>query len=319
MPMQPLRGQIMLTYRCSAACRHCLVMAAPQQDPTLVTVADAVEYGRDFQALGRQVLLAGGEALLYFEHVLAICRALREAGVPVGFVESNGSWCTTDERVRARLEQLKEAGVEGMYFSIDAFHQEFVPAERVHRGIRLAREVFGLENVYAPFPSLAEVRALEGVAADPERLHHAVCSYGVHYLGRSADDLAPLASFVPLEALAQENCRADLEIDTLAELQVDPFGYVRPDWCPGVNLGNTRHARLADLARTERVRQDPLLSDLAEGGPAALLPLARRFGITPEPAYASKCHLCFALRRQLVAHLPDAFGPEHVYQICARQ
>ena len=315
MPMQPLRGQIMLTYRCSAACRHCLVMAAPQQDPTLVTVADAVEYGRDFQALGRQVLLAGGEALLYFEHVLAICRALREAGVPVGFVESNGSWCTTDERVRARLEQLKEAGVEGMYFSIDAFHQEFVPAERVHRGIRLARSVFGLRtSTRRPQPGR---RCAPGGwrptwMVAPRRAARCTISGGPPMTWRRWPRRAP-GGVGTGELLRRP------EIDTLAELQVDPFGYVRPDWCPGVNLGNTRHARLADLARTERVRQDPLLSDLAEGGPAALLPLARRFGITPEPAYASKCHLCFALRRQLVAHLPDAFGPEHVYQICARQ
>lgn len=316
MPMDPQRGQILVTYRCSAACRHCLVMAGPRQDPARVSVEDAVAYGRDFQALGRGVLLAGGEALLAFHHVLRMCQALLDAGVPVGFIESNGSWCTSEALVWQRLSLLRDAGVQGMYFSMDAFHQEFVPAERVHRGVRIAREIFGADNVYAPFPSLEQARELERVAADPERLSAASRAYGVHYIGRAADALAPLADPVPLEALVQENCRADLDIDSLAEVQVDPFGFVRPDWCPGVNLGNTRHARVLDLVRTERVRQDPLLRDLMEGGPAALIPLARRHGITPEPCYASKCHLCFALRRQLVEHLPDAFGPEHVYRTC---
>ena len=36
------------------------------------------------------------------------------AGVPVAFVESNGSWCTGDDLVRERLTRLREAGVEGM-------------------------------------------------------------------------------------------------------------------------------------------------------------------------------------------------------------
>lgn len=40
-------GQIMLTYWCSAACRHCLVMAAPEQDRAVTSVEDAVRYGID--------------------------------------------------------------------------------------------------------------------------------------------------------------------------------------------------------------------------------------------------------------------------------
>ena len=147
-------GQIMMTYRCSAACRHCLVMSSPQQSRRLVSVADAVEYGRDFRALGR---------------------------------------------------------------------------------------------------------------------------------------------------------------DVMQEIQVDPYGFVRPDWCPGVNLGNTRQARVARLCRTQHVLETPLLRDLVEGGPAALLPLARRHGIEPRPAYASKCHMCFDLRRRLVEHMPAEFGPPNLY------
>ena len=33
--------------------------------------------------------------------------------------------------VRDRLTELRAAGVQGMYFRIDLYHQEFVPAERV--------------------------------------------------------------------------------------------------------------------------------------------------------------------------------------------
>ena len=309
-------GQIMMTYRCSAACRHCLVMASPGQDGAVVSIDDAVQYGRDFTDLGRQVIIAGGEALLYFDHVLAMCRALKRAGVPVAFVESNGSWCTSDRRVEERLAMLRDAGVQGMYFSMDPYHQEFVPAERVCRGIRIALQWFGEEHVHAPRRDLTAAQELENVARDPDALRQHVRARPAHFIGRAADDLSALVDAVPTEDLAQQDCRADLDVDQLKEIQVDPFGFVRPDWCPGVNLGNTRRQRLADLARTRHVLSTPLLRDMAERGPAALLPTAQRFGFAPRSAYASKCHLCFEARRCLVRHMPDAFGPRQCYEVC---
>jgi hypothetical protein len=316
MPNEPKNGQIMMTYRCSAACRHCLVMAAPTQGAALLSVGHAVEYARDFHTLGRCVIIAGGEALLFFDHVVAMCRGIREAGIPIGFIESNGSWCTTDELVRERLSLLQSVGVEGMYFSIDGYHQEFVPAERVCRGVRIARELFGDENVYAPRRTLEEVRELETVTCDAERLRQYARSHRVAYFGRAADALAPMVDQVPVEDLQEEDCQDELDVDSLAEIQVDPFGFVRPDMCPGVNLGNTRQERLADLARTERVRRTPLLRRIAEHGPAALLPLARDCGFGLRASYASKCHLCFDIRRRLVHRMPDAFGPPRLYRIC---
>lgn len=312
-----LNGQIMLTYRCSAACRHCLVMASPAQAAALVSVEDAVTYGRDFASLGRRVILAGGEALLFFDHVLAICQALGDAGIPVRFIESNGSWCATDELVAGRLSQLRDAGLEGMYFSIDAYHQEFVPAERVCRGVRIARELFGVDQVYAPKVALEDAKGLEGLAADPDRLRGYARSRRVCYVGRAADELAQFVGQVGLDEIAGQHCQTELDIDHLPEIQVDPFGFVRPDLCPGVNLGSTRSERLADLGRTQRVRETPLLAEIAERGPTALLSLARRAGFTPQPTYATKCHLCFGIRRHLVEPMHAAFGPKHLYGVCS--
>lgn len=313
--MVPLyNGQIMMTYRCSAACRHCLVMAAPGQDGALVSVEAAVQYGLDFAALGRAVLIAGGEALLYFEHVLEMVRALTAAGVPVAFVESNGSWCTSDDLTHERLSRLQEAGVQGMYFSVDRYHQEFVPAERVYRGVSIAWELFGREKVHPEELTLAQAQEAEHQATHSG----IVVRPGVHFIGRAAMDLAPLMEEVPLEELLAQDCSKDLDIDHLQEIQVDPYGFVRPDWCPGVNLGNTKNHRIRDLCRTQHVQETPLLREMAARGPAALLPLADRFGLVPLPEYASKCHLCFDLRRRLVHHMPEEFGPRQVYEVVPR-
>ena len=80
-------GQIMMTYRCSADCRHCLVMAARRQSPALVQVDDAVGYARDYASLDRDVILAGGEALLFYSHIVDVCRAIQQAGIPIAFID----------------------------------------------------------------------------------------------------------------------------------------------------------------------------------------------------------------------------------------
>ena len=59
----------------------------------------------------------------------------------------------------------------------------------------------------------------------------------------------------------------------------------------------------------------PIVGRLAAGGPKALLPLARQRGFAPDEAYASRCHLCYSIRRYL--HASGAFaqelGPASVY------
>lgn len=309
-------GQIMVTYKCSAACRHCLVMSAPQQDPLLVTIPDAVRYAEEYHQLGRHIMIAGGEALLFFDHVLEMCRAISDKGIPIAFIESNGSWCRSDEIVTERLSLLRDAGVQGMFFSIDPYHQEFVPAERVCRGVREAIRLFGSEQVSAPRLTDEAAKDFETVASDPERLGDYTRQRHLYYIGRAADELAQFLPPVPLKQIEAEDCRVQLDIDHLHEIQVDPFGYVRPDLCPGVNLGNAADASLTELVQTSRVQETPLLRDLAEAGPASLLPLARQHGFHPQPTYASKCALCFDIRRHLIDQMPDAFGPPHLYQHC---
>jgi hypothetical protein len=229
-------------------------------------------------------------------------------------VESNGSWCTSDALTRRRLSLLQDAGVQGMYFSVDCYHQEFVPAERVYRGVSISWELFGRENVSPAELTLERALDAERVARDPERRGRLVGS-GVHFIGRAALELAPQVPPVPLEELLSQDCGQDWDVDQIKELQVDPYGFVRPDWCPGVNLGNTKSRRIVDLCRTRQVQETPLLREIARRGPAALLPLAERFGLPPQPAYASRCQLCFDLRRQLVHHMPEEFGPRQVYEV----
>ena len=201
-------------------------MAAPDQDPSLVTVRDAARYAEEYRELGRRVMIAGGEALLFFDHVLEMCRAISGRDIPVNFIESNGSWCTSDDRVTERLSLLRDAGVQGMFFSIDPYHQEFVPADRVCRGISIADQIFGEDKVDAPRMTEEEARELASGTQDVEQLGQYARQTRFSLIGRAADELARFHPPIGLEQLAQEDCRRELDVDALHEVQVDAFGFI---------------------------------------------------------------------------------------------
>ena len=60
LPAKYVAGLI-LTYRCSIACRHCLFCCGPDLPDVAMTVDDAVRTILDFHELDRVVHVAGGE------------------------------------------------------------------------------------------------------------------------------------------------------------------------------------------------------------------------------------------------------------------
>jgi hypothetical protein len=69
-------------------------------------------------------------------------------------------------------------------------------------------------------------------------------------------------------------------------------------------------------ARLDRDHADrPIVGVLAEKGPVGLLARAEAAGFAPRPTYASKCHLCWDLRRFLVerGQAADELAPRWIY------
>ena len=124
--------EFVITYACTGRCRHCSegdhagrgVSIDPSVAAQLVrTVASAFPI--------ETVMTFGGEPLLYPEAVFAILSAATELGVPGRQVITNG-YFTKDPRELCRVVQgLSAAGVNDLLLSVDAFHQETIPAEGV--------------------------------------------------------------------------------------------------------------------------------------------------------------------------------------------
>ena len=306
-----------VTYRCSAKCQHCILTSSPKKGG-LMTVADARTYLSEIKRLGltgRDVILTGGEALLFYDRVLEIVRAAAGLGMaPIRSVQSNGGWCTTDAVTRRRFTELRDAGLEGMYFSADAFHRPFVPLDRVRRGVRIAEAVFGAE--YVAVGGSREKLDSGTIPTVDEHVESGGASR-VHMVGRAAWALAGRMPTVPLAEILDMNCRGgshDIDPASVWQINVDAYGYVSSWICSGIVLGNARETLLSEILRRPLEAHPQVVQDLVARGPGALLDLAAAHGFEPEDRYVSKCHLCWEIREAVHMHYPEHFAPAELYK-----
>ncbi len=315
----PISGGVLLSYKCSAACRHCLYACSPQWPGDWMSPEDlkaclailagkiqASPYGRHTIHVNYGLHFTGGEPFLNFDLLLKGVRLAREYRLPGVFVETNCSWCATDAGTREKLEVLKDAGMKGILISVNPFYAEHVPFERTERGIDQSVRVFG-DNVivyqweyYKRFKKLGvrERLALEDYLARtrPEPLAERVelflmgrAAYRLreHFLSQPAGRLLPLPCPTPLVRGLHNH--------------FDNYGNFMPGFCGGISLGPWR-----DLERLIQegleVTERPVLGFLLTGDFAGLYDYARERGYQEkEDGYVSKCHLCVDLRRHLAS------------------
>ena len=312
---------LLVTDWCPARCRHCYVRAGPEGRQWM-----AVEAARGhLAALARMgvpmsgIHIGGGEPFGDFDRLLAIVRSAQGAGLAgIGYVETNGFWAESADLVRERLAALAQAGMMQLSISADPYHQEFIPPERVRLLFNAARDVLGPRGVRVRrWKWLREARDVSAMPEDGRAALFAgfLRRYPERMNGRAAERLAPLAPRSPIEALADEGCRAALLESR--HVHIDPRGWINPGTCAGIVLGRATGDDPIDAVLGRwRLDRSPLIALLVEGGPKRLLAEAirRGFEIAPQ-GYAGKCHLCWAVRSHLarVGAGGDALGPESLY------
>jgi hypothetical protein len=266
------------------------------------------------------VLLFGGEPFIYYDLLRdSVALAAPLAGV---LVFTNGYWATEPDAARRRLAGLQAVGLDHILFSVDAFHQEHVPLERVAVGIEAARALgYGRievdnrclgepeadnpfnERTRASMNHLAELCDLSGVQLyeGPARV-----------VGRAADELSP---YLAAQNAPSTRCSlpdylgGDLSAPTTVEIH--PGGWV--NLCAGVALGNANRRPLDKIVADYDPDAHPIIRVLAQEGPQGLLRLAQRHGYSPAEAYADGCHLCYQVRRFLRPFYPAHLAPAHPY------
>ncbi|MHC4504379.1 MAG: radical SAM protein, partial [Planctomycetota bacterium] len=301
-------GGVMLSYRCTNECRHCLYRCSPRQPDEWMTL-DMAE--RVFGALGAEaglgsIHLAGGEPTIRMGLLVEVIRLAVEAGIRLSYAETNAHWCTDRETAREGFERLKGAGLPGVLVSASMFHNEFVPFRNTRACVEAAREVFGSGGTYIYLPhtyeilsqmpddgrhTLDEFSEWAGIKESPDMVARL---YQVIPNGRAVDALRD--SYTPREASSfrGEGCMRDLMSTT--HFHIDHHGDLFTGLCAGL-----APATIDDLHPEITERSHPVFHRLALEGPYGLMRMAvDAHGYRErESGYVSRCDLCMGVRGAL--------------------
>jgi len=136
------RVEFVITRSCTSRCKHCSVNLESGRGVGINADAAAKAL---VQLSGRysieSIMTFGGEPLIYGDAVCAIHVAAREAGIPVRTLITNGFFSQDKQQIEDMAAALTDSGVNDIYLSVDAFHQEYVPVEPV---LHFAKALFSL-------------------------------------------------------------------------------------------------------------------------------------------------------------------------------
>ena len=220
------------------------------------------------------------------------------------------------------LEPLYAAGAKVM-FSLDAWHEPFVPPERVARACRVSEMLGGeyyFEAEYLDSKSCSHERDkhtnallddLERALGKRPRIYQGTILYN----GRAAERLAPLVASgrgIPSQVCDQVPWWYHGELQTLELLELDPDGYLSKG-C-GIAIANIRQTPVDAVLAAYDATQHPIFSTLLKSGPLGLAREAEALGYVLKADYADKCHLCQEARQVLRTKYPEYLVPEQHYR-----
>ena len=316
---KPISGGLMLSYKCSAACRHCMYACSPRWKADWITRQDLERllsllsqtiqpspWGARNMSLNHGLHFTGGEPFLNYKLLLHAVEIASELNIPSLFVETNCSWCNDDEVTREKLEHLNNAGLRGIMISVNPFYAEYVPFERTERCIRVSQEVFGRNVVVYQLAYYHRFRQL-GIKEkipleDYVELTEGECltnKVELFLMGRATRQLRGFYPTYPAHRFFGQPCRPAFLRDW--HNHFDNYGNLMPGYCGGISLG--RWQELDQL--TEEgidLEAHPVLRFLIAGDMRGLVRFAQDLGYqASQEGYLSKCDLCLEVRKHLVS------------------
>ena len=316
---RPFSGGLLLSYKCSAACRHCMYGCSPtwtgdwiaeeDLERGLAQLAGKIQPsqgGVHAVSLNYGLHFTGGEPFLNFELLLRAIEIAEELKIPSTFVETNSSWCANDEITRERLTQLKASGLRGILISVNPFYAEFVPFERTERCIEISGEVFG-RNVMVyqlEYYHLFRRLGIKKKISEEDSLNIIQTEYhSAHVeffmMGRAVNRLRDSHPAYRAAAFFRQPCRP--EFLRSWHNHFDNYGNLLPGYCGGISLGSWSQIESL-MEEGIDLEEHPILSFLIAEDMEGLFNFARGLGYEEsERGYVSRCDLCLDLRRYLVS------------------
>jgi hypothetical protein len=314
---------LMLTYKCTAACPHCIVEAGPHRreemrlEHSLAWIGQARAY-RHGHIKG--LALTGGEPFYNFENLARISGYGESLGFIVSVV-TNAFWASTEDvalDVLARLPAIRMISI-----STDVYHQKSIPFRYVKNAVLAARELGRLYNI-AVCTDNEEDRQYRKIIEDLEAIGEAGRTrVSIIFPAGRAQKRARHSNYHTTPEPAIGAC------SVASSPVVFPDGRVIACIGPLLTLPPTHPVFLGDLHRTplseilDRAELNPVLHTIRAWGPHKLVSLLRQQGfeaLLPKEYLADcPCDVCYKLLGdgRIVAALESVFQDEQIRQTIA--
>ena len=151
---------MMLTYKCTIACSHCIVKAGPNRKEEML-LEDAFRWIDELRSYRngyiRGISLTGGEPFYNVENLAAISSYAANRRFVVSVV-SNAYWAETREEALRVLSRC--SSIQMLSVSADVGHQAFIPLANVRNAIWAAKKRGILYDIAVATPSEEDVEYL---------------------------------------------------------------------------------------------------------------------------------------------------------------
>ena len=317
---KPVSGGIVLSYKCTAECKHCMYACSPKWDDDWMSEKDLYQllynlsssitpsmHGSNHIGLNSGIHFTGGEPFMHFDLLCEGVKMAKELDIPSVFVETNSYWAVSEKKTRDKLNTLKDLGMDGILVSVNPFFLEYIPFERTQRAALISREIFG-ENalVYQPefFRQFHEMEIKDKLSFDEylNRVSKKALSREVEFFntGRAPYQMERYGLFRhhPASAVMEQPCMPSFIRSW--HNHFDNYGNFQPGYCGGISLGSWKEL---DQLTEEGIDLDkkPVLKYIIEDNFKGLLEYAKNKGYEErQQGYLSKCHLCTDIRKFLV-------------------
>lgn len=124
-------GGLMVNYRCSARCGHCLYNCSPDREGDYISADLAKEVFLRVRALGTPSMhISGGEPFLDVDKLCAVLQAAQEAEMPIDYIETSSSFVTNEEQALRTVLRVRDLGVWTLSLSISPITMSSSPWTR---------------------------------------------------------------------------------------------------------------------------------------------------------------------------------------------
>ena len=266
------------------------------------------------------VTVHGGEPTMYFDTLLFAISTAKQLDIPKRGIITNGYWATTESLAQNTLRKLQQAGLTRITFSVDSFHQEFIPFKAVRRGLEAASQM-SFDHIWVDSQFLElekpsnefDIRTQETLDALTEIPGIEISTYQAGFEGRAADMLSYLAPTHsdPPTGKCQPPYWLGKNLTEPKAIEIDYEGNVT--LCPGICIGNAKTTPLHRLLVEYEPRDHVIIQRLVEKGPIALFELVKEKGVSVKQKFVNECHLCYEMRKHLRAYYPQFLQPHQCY------